>query len=100
MPNQLLDVILYYIDFHTPTTSRPTDFRKTIFIFIRYVKLTKISHENWLLSFSNTGAKPIVDLTEKNHRMSLKRENYNILEFQQILSDASTNEQGQCKWIE
>lgn len=46
MPNQLLDVILYYIDFHTPTTSRPTDFRKTIFIFIRYVKLTKISHEN------------------------------------------------------
>jgi hypothetical protein len=36
MPDQLLDVILFYIDFHTPTSSRPTDFRKTIFIFLRY----------------------------------------------------------------
>ncbi|CAF1092029.1 unnamed protein product [Rotaria sp. Silwood1] len=77
MPNQLLDVILYYIDFHTPTSSRPTDFRKTIFIFL-----------------SNTGATSIIKLAEKNHLSSIKRENYNILEFQQALSSASFSEQG------
>ncbi|CAF1517171.1 unnamed protein product [Rotaria magnacalcarata] len=77
MPKQLLDVILYYIDFHTPTASRPTDYRKTIFIFL-----------------SNTGAKSIINLAEKNYRSSIKRENFNILEFQQALSNASSNEEG------
>jgi hypothetical protein len=38
MPNQLLEVILYYIDFHTPTSSQSIDFRNTIFIFLRYSK--------------------------------------------------------------
>ncbi|CAF3524129.1 unnamed protein product [Rotaria sordida] len=77
MPSQLLDVILYYIDFHTPTSSRPIDFRKTIFIFL-----------------SNTGGTSIIKLAEKNHLSSIKRENYNILEFQQVLSNAAFNEQG------
>jgi hypothetical protein len=36
MPIQLLETILFYIDFHTPTYAQPIDFRKTIFIFLRY----------------------------------------------------------------
>ena len=35
LPQELFDVILYYVSFHTPNKARSTDFRKTIFIFIR-----------------------------------------------------------------
>jgi hypothetical protein len=35
MPAKLLETILFYIDFHTPTYAQPIDFRKTIFIFLR-----------------------------------------------------------------
>ncbi|CAF3960307.1 unnamed protein product, partial [Adineta steineri] len=77
MPNQLLDVILYYIDFHTPTRSQPIDFRKTIFIFL-----------------SNTGGASITELANKNHLSSIKREDYDISEFEKILSTTSYNEQG------
>ncbi|UJR36958.1 hypothetical protein I4U23_029666 [Adineta vaga] len=77
MSSQLLDVILYYIDFHTPTSSQSIDFRKTIFIFL-----------------SNIGGSSIIELANKNSLSSIKREDYNILEFQQILSVASSREQG------
>ena len=36
MPIKLLETIIYYIDFHTPSYAQPIDFRKTIFIFLRY----------------------------------------------------------------
>ncbi|CAF4968004.1 unnamed protein product, partial [Rotaria socialis] len=35
MPIKLLETIIFYIDFHTPTYAQPIDFRKTIFIFLR-----------------------------------------------------------------
>jgi len=77
MPSQLLDVILYYLDFHTPTSSQSIDFRNTIFIFL-----------------SNAGGQSIIDLAIKNHLQSIKRENYNIRDFQQVLSNASFYEKG------
>jgi hypothetical protein len=93
MPVQLLDVILFYIDFHTPTRSQPIDFRKTIFIFIRYKKKRQLY--SYKISFcSNTGGTSIIELAQKYHLSSIKREDYNILEIQQVLSDASFNEQG------
>jgi hypothetical protein len=43
---------------------------------------------------SNTGGTSIIELAQKYHLSSIKREDYNILEIQQVLSDASFNEQG------
>jgi hypothetical protein len=96
MPSQLLDVILFYIDFHTPTSTQSTDFRKTIFIFLRYLKTKrKILSGTTFISFSsNAGGKSIIDLANQNHLSSIKRENYNILQFQQLLSNASFHENG------
>jgi hypothetical protein len=40
MPMKLLEAILFYVDFHTPTNAQPIDFRQAIFIFLRYVMNT------------------------------------------------------------
>ncbi|CAF1059985.1 unnamed protein product [Adineta steineri] len=77
MPKKLLDVILSYIDFHTPNYVQPIDFRKTIFIFL-----------------SNTGGKEINRIAFKYHLDSVKREDYKIAEFQKELGNAAHNEEG------
>ena len=93
MPSQLLDALTYYLDFHTPSSSQPIDFRKTIFIFLRYQQNSNPRCSSYELS-SNTGGKSINELTVKNHQMSIKRENFDILQFQQLLSNASFHEHG------
>ncbi|UJR09216.1 hypothetical protein I4U23_013464 [Adineta vaga] len=77
MPVQLLETILYYIDFHTPTYAQPIDFRKTIFIFL-----------------SNTGGKDINIIAQNNHFSSIERRDYNITEFQRALANAAFSEAG------
>lgn len=44
--------------------------------------------------YSNTGGRAITQLAERNHLSSIEREDYDILEFQEILTTASSNEQG------
>ncbi|CAF0725317.1 unnamed protein product [Didymodactylos carnosus] len=77
MPIQLLDTIIYYIDFHIPSYTKPVDFRKTIFIFL-----------------SNTGGTSMIRLAQKYHLSGIKRDNYNVVEFQKALSNAAFNEEG------
>ncbi|CAF4720812.1 unnamed protein product, partial [Rotaria sp. Silwood2] len=77
MPMKLLETILFYIDFHTPTYAQPIDFRKTIFIFL-----------------SNTGGKEINVIAQNNHFASIQRNNYNITEFQRALANAAFSEPG------
>ncbi|CAF1060585.1 unnamed protein product [Rotaria sordida] len=77
MPMKLLETILFYIDFHTPTYAQPIDFRKTIFIFL-----------------SNTGGKEINTIAHNNHFASIERNNYNITEFQRALANAAFSEPG------
>lgn len=77
MPSQLLDVILYYLDFHSPTRARKIDFRKTFFLFL-----------------SNAGGEKIIDLTKKFRESSIPREEFPILDFDQLLSNVSFHEKG------
>ncbi|CAF3893325.1 unnamed protein product [Rotaria magnacalcarata] len=77
MPIKLLETIIFYIDFHVPTYAQSIDFRKTIFIFL-----------------SNTGGKEINMIAHKNHFAAIKRENYNIAEFQRALANAAFSEAG------
>ncbi|CAF1004513.1 unnamed protein product, partial [Didymodactylos carnosus] len=77
MPIQLLDTIIYYIDFHMPSYTKPIDFRKTIFIFL-----------------SNTGGTSMIRLAQQYYASGIKREKYNVTEFQKALSNAAFNEEG------
>jgi len=77
MPVQLLDTILFYIDFHTPNYAQPVDFRKTIFIFL-----------------SNTGATDIVKISRDYHLNNVPRTKYNITLLQRALANAAFSEQG------
>lgn len=80
MPLQLLETILFYIDFHTPTYAQPVDFRKTIFIFL-----------------SNTGGKDIIQIARENYFQNVKRADYDILELQKALANAAFSETGKRK---
>jgi len=77
MPIQLLETVLFYTDFHTPTRAQPIDFRKTIFIFL-----------------SNTGAKEIVRISRENYFNNVERIDYNITELQRALANAAHDEKG------
>ena len=77
MPAQLLETILFYIDFHTPTYAQPIDFRKTIFIFL-----------------SNTGGTDIVRIARENYFNNIPRKDYNIVEIQKALANAAFSETG------
>ncbi|CAF4087688.1 unnamed protein product, partial [Rotaria sordida] len=97
MPMKLLETILFYIDFHTPTYAQPIDFRKTIFIFLRHILIDLIEVCNNVaidLFFSNTGGKEINTIAHNNHFASIERNNYNITEFQRALANAAFSEPG------
>ncbi|CAF1390191.1 unnamed protein product, partial [Adineta ricciae] len=80
IPTELLNVILYYVDFHSPITSRSIDFRKTIFIFL-----------------SNVAGTVITKLAGDKKRLSVKREDYDILEFEKLITNAASQEEGGLK---
>ncbi|CAF1574431.1 unnamed protein product, partial [Adineta ricciae] len=80
IPTELLNVILYYVDFHSPIASRSIDFRKTIFIFL-----------------SNVAGTVITKLAGDKKRLSIKREDYDILEFEKLITNAAAQEEGGLK---
>lgn len=77
MPIKLLESIQFYIDYHVPTKAKPTDFRRTIFIFV-----------------SNTGGIALNQITHDYHLAGVPRERFNITELQMALTSAAFNEAG------
>lgn len=97
MPLKLLEAILFYIDFHSPTYAQPIDFRKTIFIFLRFLNTKNhiFTLINFLIqNFSNTGGKEINTISLNYYFSSVSREDYNITEFQRALANAAFTERG------
>ncbi len=93
MPVQLLETVLFYIDFHAPTYAQRTDFRKTIFIFLRQ-KNKIFFFIYFILFFSNTGGTDINVIAQRNHYDNIERSDYDITEFQRALANAAYGEKG------
>ncbi|CAF0948697.1 unnamed protein product [Adineta ricciae] len=78
IPTELLNVILYYVDFHSPIASRSIDFHR-------------------LTISSNVAGTVITKLAGDKKRLSIKREDYDILEFEKLITNAAAQEEGGLK---
>lgn len=99
MPSQLLDTISSYLDFYVPSNNQPIDFRKTIFIFLRYEIVILRSIEMHSCYSSNTGGDAINELTAKYDGLGIPRDKFDILPFQTLLANVSFYEKGKIEMI-